>query len=526
MAPAASHWCEDPPAEGNGHVSDNWYTDYRQNKRLQGLEEDLFSVSASLASARSSQRRLHAELSKVRGSLEQRLNRLSAAFDAFVEISDLRVTLGLFDAQGRVRHQARRLLAGNGSDGEVSDVDAYWLAPALVALRVAVDGVADTDSLDLAAARDADRATVFHVLGTGLLGGRGTVTASMLAQALPVPGTSMPRHRRAVWTLAADGFFGESGWELVRARGVEFLAALPGDARAAASDALRALGTAGAAPAAVPRELDGVDDLSAALAASARLSALRTWVEEALAGHTNEPAAEVDPEVRRAAELLVDEGSPEELPLLARERELRAVIEGSGGDPAAWDGPAGGTVELLRADAADAAHPSRRAVAVRITGDLILAAAEGLGTTARADAPYRVEARTRQGTVTITADGPDEGSLARLRSRIDSGARVSSRRRVVAGVALGVAAVFLVLAVVAGWGWLVVALAAPIVAAYQWRTDVAERRRAAETAADAHRRLAEEVESRVATLAECRARLTERRPAVDEDLKALREALA
>ncbi|HEV7646770.1 MAG TPA: hypothetical protein VGP26_01290 [Actinophytocola sp.] len=506
-------------------MSDNWWTDYQQNKRLRGLEADLSSVSASLASARSSQRRLHAELSNVRGSLEQRLNRLSAAFDAFVEISDLRVTLGLFDAQGRVRHQARQLIAAAGAAGEVSDVDGYWLAPALSGLRVAVDGVVDGDALSLARARDAQRSAVFHVLGTGLLGGRATVPPEMLAEVLPVPGTTMPRHQRAVWTLAADGFFGPAGWELVRGRGAEFVRALPDDARAAAVEALRTLGTAGAQAATLPREFEGLGDLGSALGAAARLSALRAWVEEGLAGFPNEPAAEVDPQVGTALSLLVDEGSPVELPLLARERELRVVIEGTGSDPSTWDNPVGETVALLRTDANDAEHPGRRAAAVRGCGELVVTAAERLADAARGDAPYQVEARTRQGMVTITADGVDQASVARLRTRIDSIATVSGQRRVIAGVALALAVVFAGIAILAGWGWALVAVVGPIVAAYQWRTDAAERRDAAENAANAHENFAAELERRVATFTECRADLRKRQPAIEEDLKALREAL-
>ncbi|HEY7598071.1 MAG TPA: hypothetical protein VH969_33355 [Actinophytocola sp.] len=507
-------------------MSDNWWTDYQQNKRLRGLEADLSSVSASLASARSSQRRLNAELSKVRGSLEQRLDRLSAAFDAFVEISDLRMTLVLFDEQGRVRHQARRLLAGTGPDGEVSDVDGYWLAPAVSALRVAVDGVVDADSLNLAKARDPQRAAVFHVLGAGLLGGRSTVDAGLLADVLPVPAATMPRHQRAVWTLAADGFFGPAGWELVRSRGVEFVRALPDDARGSAVDALRAIGTAGATSTSPPRELEGLGDVTIALGAGASLATLRSWVEETLAGYPSEPPAEADPAVRPVVELLVEEGSPVEQPLLVRERELRAVIEGKGGQPPAWDGPAGETVELLRTDAKDASHPARRAAAVRICGELVITAAERLAATARADAPYRVEARTRQGLVTITADGPDQGSVARARSRIDDGAKVSAQRRVVAGVALGVGLAFVVLAVVAGWGWLFAALLGPVVALYQWRIDVREREDAATSAKTFHESLTKELDARVAALVECRAGLAEREPKIDEDLKAIREALA
>ncbi len=504
----------------------NWWTDYQQNKRLRGLEDDLSSVSASLASARSNQRRLHSELSKVRGSLEQRLDRISAAFDAFVEISDLRVTLGLFDAPARVRHQARQLIAGTGPVGEVSDVDGYWLPPALSALRVGVDGVADTESLDLARARDAQRATMCYVLGTGLLGGRGTVTAALLAEALPVPGVTQPRYQRAVWTLAADGFFGEAGWELVCRRGTDFVHALPEEVRSGAVAAFRALATTGANATAVPRDLEGLGDLSTALSAAAGLAAMRAWVDEALAGYRSEPPAETDPSVRPVLELLIDEGSPVEQPLLKRERELRVVIEGKGSEPPAWDGAAGQTVELLRADAGDKEHPSRRAAAVRICGEFVVAAAERLAADARADAPYRVQARTRQGLVTITADGPDEGSVARARSRIDSGAKVSNQRRITAGVALGVAVAFLVLGLVAGWGWLIIAVAGPITALYQWRTDARERRDAAKTATQLHDSLAKEIDARINGLAGCRAELIERQPKIDEDLKAIREAFS
>ena len=507
-------------------MSDNWWTDYQQNKRLRGLEDDLSSVSASLASARSSQRRLHAELSNVRGSLEQRLNRLSAAFDAFVEISDLRMTLGLFDAQGRVRHQARRLIAATGPDGEVSDVDGYWLAPALSALRVAVDGVVDGDSLSLARARDAQRAAVFHVLGTGLLGGRETVPAGMLAEVLPVPETTTARHQRAVWTLAADGFFGTAGWELVRDRGTEFVRALPDDRRAAAVEALRSIGTAGAQATTLPREFEGLGDLGNALAAAARLSALRAWVEEAVAGFTNEPAAEVDPQVRTALALLVDEGSPVEMPLLARERELRVVIEGSGSDPSTWDNPAGQTVDLLRTDANDAEHPGRRAAAVRACGDLVVTAAERLADVARGAAPDQVQARTRQGMVTITAEGVDQTSVTRLRSRIDQLANVSGQRRIVAGVALATSVFFVGLAIFAGWGWALLAVIGPIVAAYQLRTLTTERRDAAANAAKMHENFATEVETRVATFTEFRADLKKHQPVIEEDLKAIREVLA
>lgn len=503
-------------------MSDNWYTDYAQNKRIRGLEEDLSHVSSSLASARSAQRRLRAELSKVQGTLEQRLDRLSAAFDAFVEISDLRVTLGLFDAQGRIRHQARQLLRGEAITGVVSDVEGYWLAPAFVALRAAARGAGDSGSAAAAKELDALRATVFHVLGAGLLGGRETVSAEMLADTLPVPEASLPIPHRAVWTLAADGFFGETGWELVRRRGVEFVRGLADDGPAV--ETIRKIGTAAAESVPLPRHFEGASELATALDAAARLAALRAWVDESLAGWRNEQAGEVDPVVRRCVELLVDEGSPEELPLLARERELRAVIESDGGEPVAWDGPAGDTLDLIHADASDSEHPGRRAVAVRICGAHVLTAAERLAETARLPFPERVRARTRQGAVTITRRGVE--SLEAAHRRIEVSARVQNDRRYLAYGSLAVAVVFLVLTFAAGWGWVICAFAALGTAAVAWRRDVQTRAEAVRNAQSARAALAEEVDQRVAQLAECRSALTERQSSIDEHLAALRAALA
>jgi chaperonin cofactor prefoldin len=502
-------------------MSDNWYTEYSQNKRLRGLEDDLSYVSASLASAQSSQRRLRAELSKVQGSIEQRLNRLTLAFDAFVEISDLRVTLGLFDDPGRIRHLARRLLRGEPTTSLVADVEDYWLAPAYVALSVAADGVVDTESLAAAKERDPLRATVFHVLGAGLLGGRETVSVAMLSDALPAFGTSMPGHQRAVWTLAADGFFGESGWELARKRGVEFVAGLADDGPAI--DKVRLLGSAAASSEAPPRNFEDVGELSTALQAAARLATLRTWVEKVLAGWTNEPALEVDPAVRRNLELLIEEGSPEELPLLARERELRAVIEATGSEPKNFDSPAGDTLDLLHADLADAEHPGRRALALRSCAAHVLTAAERLAETARHPFPEKVRARTRQGLVTLTASGPE--SLTALHRRIESTTEVAQSGRVMPVVAAGVGVVFVVLAVISGWGWALAGLAAFGAAAVMWRKDVRTRASAAEEAARAHAALAEEIEQRMATLAQWRSTLVDRQSAIDEDLAAMRAAL-
>lgn len=499
-------------------MSEDWWAERQQNKRLQGLEQDLSYVSASLSSARASQNRLKAELSKVSGSLEQRLNRLSAAFDAFVEISDLRVTLGLFDSYGRVRHQARQLLAGAGLP-EVSDVDGYWLAPALVALRGVADGAVDDEALGLATARDPLRTGTFHVLLTSVLGGRSSVP-SLAPVLAPLP-AEVPAHQRAVWLLAADGFFGADGWELARERCAGYVA---GVTDGSLTGALRDVAVRNAVVQ-VPKELDGGGTIATSLHACEKLTVLRTWTTEALDGYTNEPEAAPDELVRRTLELLIDEGGAVELPLLARERELRAVIEGTETAKSTWDSPVGTAGELLRADIVSD-HPNRKALAVKASAPVLLTLAEEFATTARAEPAASLEVRTRYGRVTITPSGPDATSMGRALHTVARTAQVESRRKQLAIGAAVAGVLLVVLAVVAGWGWIAAAVVAFAVAGYQWFADGKERRHAAEQAERSRQTLVADVDQRVEAYAKTCRELRDRQTAVADDLTALRAALA
>jgi hypothetical protein len=499
-------------------MSDDWWVERQQNKRLQGLEEDLSYVSSALSSARASQNRLKAELSKVQGSLEQRLDRLSAAFDAFVEISDLRVTLGLFDSHGRVRHQAKQLLAGAGLP-EVSDVDGYWLAPALLALSGVADGAVDDEALGLAAARDPLRTTAFHVLLTSVLGGRSTVPS--LAPALPALPAEVPAYQRAVWLLGADGFFGAEGWELARERCAEFVA---GVTDGSFTTALREVAVPKAVVT-VPKELDGGGSLATALHAAEKLTVLRTWAIEAVAGYTNEPEGEPDELARRSLDLLIDEGSTVELPLLARERELRAVIEGKETVKSTWDSPVGTAADLLCADLTSE-RPNRKALAVRASAPALLTLAEEFAATARTEAPASLEVRTRHGKVTVTPTGPDATSMGRALDLVARSAQVESNREYVALGAGVVGVLFLVLPLFAGWGWVIPGLIALAVAGYQRYAHGKERKNAAEQAEVSRKALVADVDQRVEAFAKTRRELQDRQSTVDDDLTALRAALS
>ncbi len=81
----------------------DWYGEYTQNQRLEELRDDL-------ASASNETRRLRSQLARVQGSLEARVEQLVRAFDAFVELSDLRHELIVYAAAaervGRLHHAA------------------------------------------------------------------------------------------------------------------------------------------------------------------------------------------------------------------------------------------------------------------------------------------------------------------------------------------------------------------------------------------------------------------------------------
>lgn len=493
-------------------MSDNYWVDRAQNKRIAGLEDDLSYVSASLSQARASTDRLKAELSKVSGSMEQRLSRLSAAFDAFVEISDLRVTLGLFDAHGRVRHQAKQLLEG-ASVSEVADADGYWLAPALVALRGVADGAVDPDTLSLAMARDSLRTKTFQVLLAAQLRGR----LPSFVEVLPEIANPVPNYQRAIWLLAADGFFGPAAWH-------HCATLLTGLAEESLVDTIRTM-AAPRSTVTVPKELDGGGDLTTALQATEKLTALRTWVTSTLDAYTGEPASTVDPLVRRSLELLIAEGSPVELPLLARERELRGVIEGKATASETWDSASASGVDLLRTDL-QSDSPDRRALAVRACAPHVLAAAEQFAATARKRPPEELEVRTRYGKVTITPEGPERNSLEKAVDVVGRMAQVDSKRRGAAIVGGFVALVFLALTLFAGWGWVFVTVGAAGVTAYQLVADARDRRTAAESAVQGKQSLRDDVANRVELFTKTRRELQDRQSRVTEDMAALQAALA
>jgi hypothetical protein len=389
-------------------VSDDWWTDYRQNRRIEELRGE---VEAAYGYAASRSRALQSRLADVQGSLERRLDRLARSFDAFVELSDLRLELAVFDREALVRHRTRRLimgLAGGAADPPplgVEDCPGYWLGPAADALSALVRGDAAAADKHTAVAieRDEDRTTMFLTLGLATAG-RYAEAVPWLARALPALGTTVTTVQRRLWIACADGAFGEPGREHIERRLTEVLDELPAEVAERQRERWRqtAVGPAGTTRSRLPRELQDQPAVTEPPPMAGRLAALRARVEAAVRPVDTAPAADLgDP-----LTALVDEGAPEERTLVARARELRQIIEMGGVEqPVAWDAPAGETLDLLHRDVFERSAPGPRALAVRVGGDWIRSVADDLARRATARPPDTVDVRLYGRPVRICPNG-------------------------------------------------------------------------------------------------------------------------
>jgi hypothetical protein len=412
-------------------VSSDWWLDddYRQNRRIKELQTE---VNAAYTYAASRSRALQSRLSQVQGTLERRLDRLAKSFDAFVELSDLRLELAMFDRESDVRNRTRRLLMGLARGAEnppplgLDDCPGYWLKPAAEALSALVRGD-DEDGEKFAAQateRDADRTTLFLTLGLAVAG-RYAEAVPWLARALPALGSNVTTVQRRLWIACADGAFGEPGREHIERRLTELIDEMPDNA-AVEQRVMWGQAAAGGAPStrsksSLPRELQAEKSITEPPLAADSLTRLRTRVEAALRPADAEPAADF----ATLLNTLVDEGSPEEGPLVTRARELRQIIEMGGTEKSpAWDAPAGETLALLRADMFEKGVPGPRALAARVGGPWLTAVADGLLEQAVVRPTDRVDVRIHGRPLRIGTEGAPD--LAEAQAAIDADAAAST----------------------------------------------------------------------------------------------------
>jgi hypothetical protein len=504
----------------------DWYTENRQNRELEDLRSEMSQAMYEASNLRS-------RLSEVQGGLESRLSRLTDAFDAFVELSDIRYDLiGFADASELRRHAGQVLAAlasGEKPPTPGRGVPGYWLEPAIEALRGLSADAADLpdEPFGRAMALDERRTATFLCLALSALGRRNLVRTAWLDTAfgtVAADGT-VTRVQRALWTTGARGGFGAEGLKLVVER-------LQEQAKASTKSWS---GFVESRTPSVKRSGPAFSEIAVQAEAQARLSRLRTAVET-IAGDTTvrEPdsdlgyvAGEPDPDSASAVlRMLISEGSEPERGPLARVAELRARITDSKKAGSIED--SAGTVEkLLADDLRRADEPHLNATALRAVADAVLREAEELAKTASGPSPAQVDWEHDWQHITLLPDGPEPQSMAVAEAKINATAPPLTLRRL-AGPAV-TAVIGLLVAVGLGLthpAWIAVGVVTIAIAAYYFQK---ARKRTAAAQADAVDRIArlrEKATQAAAELATYRADAGDRETSIAADLEGVRKQLA
>ncbi|MGW9556770.1 hypothetical protein ACWGSK_19910 [Nocardiopsis sp. NPDC055551] len=508
------------------------WTDYSQNVRIRDLQESLDSAHSQMARERS---RMRSELGRLKGGLEQRLDRVSATLDAFIELSDLRVTLTMFDGAAIARHRTLQMIDGSVPRSlELDDVPGYWLAPAARGLHCLLVGdlARARVRFDEAAAIDPERARSFSALAAALTSAEharalGENTAADLLPHLPVPGTRLTRGQRALWLLSADGSLGEDARERLLLSSLRHWSAQ--GVRAPKVEAWFATAPSGRGP----RSESG---LAARSGAARRLSEVRERVTRVTTLSAEDSPTEVLAPDQDSADfllqtlrLLVEEGSPEEAPLLAEANRLRAVIEGSGEEIVlpSWGENVEEVGTLLQRDlVSEKAPPHRRTFALVLQRGAVLEGAEELAARATESAPDRTSVTLRGTSVTITASGADRGQLEQARKKAEVAATPGGDSRSMLWITMATAGVLLILSLLTMHGFLwfltLVALGGIGLA---YRSTTKERENTEQVRSHELRRIDEQVEKAVREWRENQAEAERNQAMAGEDLKEIRRLL-
>ena len=463
-------------------TSDSWQ-DYRQQQQLRDLD-------ASMSAARSESHRLRSQLSQVQGGLESRLEKLAKAFDAFVELSDVRQDLIVFADAADVRRHAgatlSALASGKPAPAARDDVPGYWLAPAVTALAERATGGAGTDALTEALARDDRRTAIFCSLSLAALGRRDAIDPAWfdLAFGELAADRTVNGVQRALWVTAARGGFDQQG-AVAMAERLGSLVSPEGSQRLA--EVLATKTAAGSVSFDHP-------EIEAQWDAAGRLSGLRERLEK-ITGDTS--LREPDPALARedgpsgVLRLLIAEGSDPERELLARVAELRATITGDAADNGSIDDPVSPLDELLATDLGGTGQPHLAAMALRVAAPTIATHAEKLAEQASQPCPEQIRVKVDRSEVVLHADGrADQESVGAgvasttqaVTLRTSRGERVAAVGMIAGGVvaALGLGLLH--------WIWIPFALVLSAFGAHKWwklrAQEAADRKFAADRAAE------------------------------------------
>ena len=187
-----------------------WASEYGRDRLLRKeLEAQAEALSASRVRQQRDTSKLRSELRTMQGSLEARLDALTNAFVAFVELDGIRKQLAAFPQHTEARRYAfqdLQVLLDGGIPPQRPDVDGYWLPPAMAALRP--DGSVDPEQAALARQRDPHTAPVFLATAQAAFGAGETVVAELPKLLAPDDQGTWAEWQLLLWGATLRGAFG------------------------------------------------------------------------------------------------------------------------------------------------------------------------------------------------------------------------------------------------------------------------------------------------------------------------------
>lgn len=405
-------------------MPDDWSWFWAGESGRDNLLRDEIEGLQSRASAASAQSaRLSSQLRTLQGSIESRLQALSTAFDAYVELGDVREQLAGYPDTSAVRRDVLKALVVLEQGGVPEPVDGrgagYWLVDAANEVVALASGTPPARG-DGATGTTQEHET-FVVAALGWLG-HGELVAGRVAPLLVNDG-ALAAPQVVLWRAVVHGLYGDAletvgeSW-----RGDLDLAAPVWDRFASeAADAAGPVGT-----------LTWVQDLL-----------LDRWSPAPEAAGADDRGA-----LRTVVDALVGAGLGDERALLERSRVLRARIENPGSreaDPQA-EPPRTPTTDLVQEAVLDPGVPAAiRSLLVTWVRPGLQAAAAGVAATVAVNQPGPTVVHTELGDVGVGTDGPDPQRVAELDTFAVQRWTPARSRLLVPGVA---AAVVLVLGLV------------------------------------------------------------------------------
>ena len=189
-----------------------------ENGRDNLLRDEIEGLQSRASAASQQSAQLSSQLRRLQGSIESRLQALSTAFDAYVELGDVREQLAGYPDTSAVRREALRALSvlDQGGRPEPLEADAagYWLVEATNEVIALASGEPVTRTADAAARPRDTEHEMFVVAALGWLG-QGARVAERVPGLLLGDG-ALAAPQVVLWRALVHGRFGDAALAGVR----------------------------------------------------------------------------------------------------------------------------------------------------------------------------------------------------------------------------------------------------------------------------------------------------------------------